>query len=153
MNPNPTPDAAHSPDTPADPAARGWKARSLPGFAGLVGPIWTRKEDAGWAYGLLTTKAHLNPAGLVHGGLLTTLIDHALSAIAWETVGRRACVTVQLDTQFLSSAREGQFLEARGRVARASSSLVFIQGAISVDGNEALIASAVMKVIGRAPGA
>ena len=35
-----------------DPALDGWKPRTLPGFAGLVGPLWTRKEDDGWAYGL-----------------------------------------------------------------------------------------------------
>lgn len=127
--------------------SNGWRERSLPGFVGLVGPLWTRKEDGGWAYGLLATDDHINPAGLVHGGLLTTLIDHALSAIAWEALGRRACVTVQLDTQFLAAARAGQFLEARGRVVRATASLVFMQGQIGVAGGEIVSASAVLKVV------
>ncbi len=136
-------------ETPAtdSPAESGWRQRDLPGFAGLVGPLWTRKEDAGWAYGVLATARHLNPAGLVHGGMLTTLIDHALSAIGWEAIGRRACVTVQLDTQFVAAAREGQFLEARGRVVRATSSLVFMQGQVRVAGTEIVSASAVLKVI------
>ncbi len=129
------------------PAASGWRQRDLPGFVGLIGPLWTRKEESGWAYGLLATSQHLNPAGLVHGGLLTTLIDHALSAIAWEALGRRACVTVQLDTQFVQAGREGHFLEARGRVVRASSSLVFMQGHVAVAGTEILTASAVLKVM------
>jgi uncharacterized protein (TIGR00369 family) len=129
--------------------AGGWNERSLAGFIGLVGPLWTRKEEAGWAYGLLATTHHVNPAGLVHGGLLTTLIDHALSAIAWEALERRACVTVQLDTQFLSAAREGQFLEARGRVVRATSNLVFMQGQVAVAGVEIVAASAVLKVIAK----
>lgn len=128
-------------------SAAGWRERTLPGFAGLVGPLWTRKEESGWAYGLLPTEAHLNPAGLVHGGLLTTLIDHALSAIAWEASERRACVTVQLDTQFLAAAREGQFLEARGRVVRATGSLVFMQGQVAVDGVEIVTASSLLKVL------
>jgi uncharacterized protein (TIGR00369 family) len=134
------------------PASNGWRPRELPGFVGLVGPLWTRKEDAGWAYGVLATAQHLNPAGLVHGGMLATLIDHALSAIAWEAVQRRACVTVQLDTQFISAAREGQFLEARGRVVRASSTLVFMQGQVCVGRTEIVNASAVLKVLA-APGA
>lgn len=132
-------------------AASGWRQRALPGFVGLIGPLWTRKEDAGWAYGLLATPQHLNPAGVVHGGLLTTLIDHALSAIAWEAVERRACVTVQLDTQFVAAARDGQFLEARGRVVRATSNLVFVQGQVAVAGTEVVSASAVLKVLS-APG-
>ncbi|MBP6902831.1 MAG: PaaI family thioesterase [Burkholderiaceae bacterium] len=128
----------------------GWKPRELPGFVGLIGPLWTCREEAGWAYGLRVAPAHLNPLGLVHGGVLTTLIDHALSAIAWQALGRRACVTVQLDTQFLSSGREGQFLEARGRVARATSSLVFMQGQVVADGQELITASAILKAVGPA---
>ncbi|MBT9504929.1 MAG: PaaI family thioesterase [Burkholderiaceae bacterium] len=138
-------------DTTAISAA-GWRQRTLPGFAGLVGPLWTRKEEQGWAYGLLTTRDHLNPANLVHGGLLTTLIDHALSAIAWEALERRACVTVQLDTYFLAAAREAQFLEARGRVVKATSSLVFMQGQVSVAGLEVVSASAILKIVAAAPG-
>ncbi|TDP61458.1 PaaI family thioesterase [Roseateles toxinivorans] len=139
-------DAAHE-----SLSAAGWRQRTLPGFAGLVGPLWTRKEEQGWAYGLLTTRDHLNPANRVHGGLLTTLIDHALSAIAWEAVERRACVTVQLDTYFLAAAREGQFLEARGRVVKATSSLVFMQGQVSVAGLDVVGASAILKIVATAP--
>jgi len=129
----------------------GWRKRTLPGFAGLIGPLWVRKEEDGWAYGLQTTADHLNPAGVVHGGLLTALLDHGVSAIAWEALGRRACVTVQLDTHFLAAAREGQFLEVRGRVVRATSSLVFMQGELSTDGEVVATAVAVLKQIGPAP--
>lgn len=135
--------------TPEALAPDGWRQRALPGFIGLVGPLWTRKEDSGWAYGLLATAEHTNPAGMVHGGLLATLIDHALSAIAWEALGRRACVTVQLDTQFLTAAQAGQFLEARGRVVRATSTLVFLQGQIVVGGTEVVAASAILKVVAK----
>jgi uncharacterized protein (TIGR00369 family) len=131
--------------------ATGWRERSLPGFAGLIGPLWMRKEEDTWAYGLLATNDHVNPAGVVHGGLLATLIDHALSSIAWEALERRACVTVQLDTHFLSAARAGQFLEARGRVIRATSNLVFMQGNLSVEGIEIVSACALLKVAAAAP--
>lgn len=135
--------------TPQSPSADGWRERSLPGFAGLVGPLWTRQEEDAWAYGILTTAEHTNPAGMIHGGLLATLMDHALSAIAWEALGRRPCVTVQLDTHFLSAGREGQFLEARGRVVRATSSLVFMHGDVRAEGVELVTASAILKVVGK----
>lgn len=127
--------------------AQGWRQKSLPGFAGLIGPLWARKEADGWAYGLLARDDHLNPAGVVHGGLLTALLDHGLSAIAWEALARRACVTVQLDTHFLAAARKGQFLEVRGRVLRATSSLVFVQGELSVAGSVVATGAAVLKVL------
>ncbi|CAB3648760.1 PaaI family thioesterase [Achromobacter pestifer] len=130
--------------------ADGWRQKSLPGFAGLIGPLWVRKETEGWAYGILATASHLNPADVVHGGLLTALLDHGLSAIAWEALERRACVTVQLDTHFLMAARAGQFLEVRGRVVRATSSLVFMQGELTVAGNIVATASALLKSLGKA---
>lgn len=133
-----------------DPAADGWKPRELPGFIGLVGPLWTRRERAGWAYAVVAEARHANPAGVVHGGMLTTLVDHALSAIAWEAVGRRACVTVQFDARFLAPARPGDLLEAHGRVVRASSSLVFAEGELMVKGETILTASALLKVLGEA---
>lgn len=133
--------------TAKDPSLDGWKARSLDGFFGLVGPLWTRKEEGGWAYGFVAEPRHTNPAGVVHGGMLVTLIDHALSAIAWEANERRACVTVQLDTLFVAPVRPGQLVEARGGVVKQTSSLVFMQGSLSVDGAEVATASAVLKVV------
>jgi len=131
--------------------ASGWRQRSLPGFAGLIGPLWTRHEEPAWAYGVLATDEHTNPSGLVHGGLLTALLDHALSAIAWEALERRPCVTVQLDTHFLSTARAGQFLEARGHIVRATSSLVFMQGDVSVEGARIASACALLKAARASP--
>lgn len=138
-------------------AAEGWHRKTLPGFAGLIGPLWVRKEGVfnegvrkeaqAWAYGLLATADHLNPAGVVHGGLLTALLDHGLSAIAWQALDRRACVTVQLDTHFLAPARAGQFLEVRGQLLRATSSLVFMRGELSVAGNVVATGAAVLKVL------
>lgn len=133
-------------------AADGWKERALPGFMGTAGPLWTRREADGWAYGLLATPAHLNPADMVHGGLLATLIDHALSAIAWEAAGRRPCVTVQLDTHYLAAGRQGQFLQARGQVLRKTASLVFVQGTVSADGCMLVSATAVLKVLAEKAG-
>ena len=129
-----------------DPALDGWKPRPLGGFFGLVGLLWTRKEGDAWAYAVLAEAKHTNPAGIVHGGMLTTLVDHALSAIAWEANERRPCVTVQLDVQFLSAVRPGQLVEARGRIVRQTSSLVFMQGGLSVAGTEVVTASAVLKI-------
>ncbi len=129
-----------------DPAPAGWKARELPGFFGQVGPLWTRKEPAAWAYGVLADERHTNPAGIVHGGLLTTLLDHALSAIAWQANARKACITVALDVHFLAPARPGEFIEARGRIVRQASKLVFMQGSLTVQDRIVATASAILKI-------
>jgi uncharacterized protein (TIGR00369 family) len=127
---------------------RGWKQVNATGaFMAQAGPLWARRDGdgEGWVYGVLTTDRHLNPAGVVHGGLLATLIDHALSTVAWEAAGRVPCVTVQLDTQFMAAVPAGVLVEARARVSRRTSSLVFMRGQLTVDGTEVLVAQALMK--------
>lgn len=130
-----------------DPAQAGWKKRELEGFFGLVGPLWTRQEDESWAYAFVVEAKHLNRAGVVHGGMLATLIDHALSAIAWEASDRQRCVTAQLDVQFVAPVRPGCLVEARGRIVKRTSSLVFMQGNLQVGGTEVAAASAILKVL------
>jgi len=129
-----------------DPALDGWKARTLPGFIGAVGPLWTKREGDRWAYGFLAEERHANPAGLVHGGMLTTLVDHALSAIAWEANARAPCVTIALDVHFLAAARPGEFVVARGEVVWQTASLVFMRGRLAVAEREIAAATAILKV-------
>lgn len=136
--------------TPEQLQAQGWKLRDLPGFAGRFGPLWTLKEADGWAYGVLATAEHLNPAGAVHGGALGALLDHALSAIAWQQLDRSPCVTVQLDLQFLTPARAGDFLIARGSLSRATGSLAFMRGSVSVDRVDVTVGQAVLKILSNA---
>lgn len=133
--------------------SRGWKpVKSAGAFMELVGPLWALRGSEGasvgegWRYGLLLSPSHLNPAGVVHGGLLETLMDHALSAIAWEAAGRAPCVSLQLDSHFLSAARAGEFIEASGLVVHRTRSMVFLRGSLRVGEREVMAAQALMKV-------
>lgn len=130
-----------------DPSTSGWKPRTLNGFIGSVGPLWTRKENDSWAYGFVPTSQHVNPGGIVHGGLLMTLIDHALSAIAWEDAGRRPCVTIQIDVRFLTAVRPQTLIEARGRVVRRTAALSFTDGNLTVGAEVVATASAILKIL------
>ena len=133
--------------TVADPSAAGWKQRELPGFIGSVGPLWTKKENDAWAYAIVSKPEHTNPAGIVHGGLLMTLLDHALSAIAWEDAGRKPCVTIQIDVRFLATVPVEKLMEARGRVVRRTTTLSFAEGTLTVDQEIVVTASAVLKIL------
>ena len=130
----------------------GWGPRDLPGHMGNCGPLWTRKVDGIWNYGLLAAEKHLNPAGMVHGGVLLTVLDHVISTVAWEATGRRPCVTVQLDAQFLSAVRPGNFVVVSAAVVRQSRELLFMRGQACVDSAAAACAQAIVKVVGGAPG-
>ena len=135
--------------TETDARGAGWQEHPMKGFMDLAGPLWSRQENGERIYGCFVGTQHLNRGGVVHGGMLVTLIDQALSLLAWETSGRQPCVTVQLDTHFLSSVRAGAFIEARGRIMRRTASLVFLQGSLSVDSVEILAASAILKLLAK----
>lgn len=135
------------PPHPTPAQAEAWTPHQLPGFMGLAGPLWTRREGEGWAYGLQVQSQHLNPAGLLHGGALLTLMDHALSTVAWAAAGRVPCLTLQLDSQFLDKVGEGGFVVVRGRVTHQTRGLIFVQGSAAVDAARVLQAQAIMKVL------
>lgn len=125
--------------------ALGWKVRNVSGLLDRIGPLWARRRDDGWEYGLLLDESHCNSAGLVHGGVVTTLADHALSAIAWEAVERHPCVTIQLGTHFLAPIHAGSFLVARGSVVQLGRSTLFMEGVLSVEEKKVAVASGVWK--------
>ncbi|CAG4914038.1 PaaI family thioesterase [Paraburkholderia gardini] len=126
---------------------QGWRQHEPRGFTGLVGPLWSRADQDLLTFGLVTGEQHLNPAGLVHGGTLTTLLDHVLSTAAWQATGRLPCVTVQLDAQFHSSVRAGVFVEARGEIMRKTRDIVFARGELVVSTARVLTGSALLKIL------
>ncbi|CAN5483839.1 PaaI family thioesterase [soil metagenome] len=126
--------------------SQGWTRRSFGGFIDCAGPIWTRRRQPGFSYGMLIEPKHLNAQGIVHGGALETLIDHAVSLTAWEACARTPCVTLQLDTHFVAAVRLGAFVEAVGTVVRKTPGIVFMQGALTVDDQTVLTAQALMKI-------
>jgi len=129
-------------------APDGWKPLSLGGFADHFGPVLARREgpDA-WSYALVAGDIHLNPAGRVHGGVLTTLADQAMSLVAWEAAGRQNVVTVQFSASFVGAAGAGDLLTAEARVERRTGSLMFVGARILTPRGPALLASGVWKPV------
>jgi uncharacterized protein (TIGR00369 family) len=134
-------------DAPFDPAAQGWSLREPVGFSGLTGPFWWRQEGDGWAYGLLAEARHANGHGIIHGGMLVTLCDNTLGLTVWHAAGRKPCVTVQLNTQFLASVRPGEFIEGRGEILRRGRSMVFVRGVLTVGDRMVAAADGVWKLL------
>ncbi|MBB2497099.1 PaaI family thioesterase [Aquipseudomonas ullengensis] len=60
---------------------------------------------------------HLNALQIVHGGLLATLADSACGAMIWRQSGGQLWpVTVNLNVDYLSAVRAGEWLEAHVEV-------------------------------------
>ena len=125
----------------------GWKPLAIKGFMERVGPLLRpMHSDERNLYGLMTNESHVNPIGLVHGGVLTSLMDQVLALVAWNAVDRRPVVTVSMDSCFLNSARAGDFLEARASVRHSTRSLIFLSAEVSASSRQVASASAIMKI-------
>jgi len=112
-----------------DPASEGWQPqepRPADGFMALVGPLWWRGSGADQALALLVERRHLNPAGIAHGGMLASFADQVLGTLVLQEA-KVPAVTIQLNNQFLSPARLGEFVVARGEVVQRTRSLIFLR--------------------------
>lgn len=141
-------DAALAEPTTFDPAAHGWKImKTGEGFASLVGPIWAKREGDAWRYAFHAEAKHENRQGAVHGGMLMTFADHAIGFVAWEAAGRRKCVTMQLENQFLAAVKHGDFVECETEIVRAAKTVIFLRGVLKVKGRPVMAATGIWKVI------
>jgi acyl-coenzyme A thioesterase 13 len=79
----------------------------------MIGPIYTRGKGKDLVLGLRAEKKHCNMRGTVHGGILATLADITIGySLAFSTEPPTAAVTANLTLDFLSSAQQGDWLEA-----------------------------------------
>ena len=116
-------------------------------FETRAGPFfWARLEDGTHNFALVAEERHCNSHGIVHGGLMMTMIDLALVATA-KAVPEDRFVTVSLNSEFVSSGRKGDLIEARGELVRRGRSLAFVRGQVVCGDRVLLSASAVLKQI------
>ncbi|MDF2368376.1 PaaI family thioesterase [Sneathiella sp.] len=79
---------------------------------------------------------HLNSIKIIHGGMLMTFADSAL-ATAVRHVSGRSSVTIKMNSEFLSPAREGDWVESDVEVIRSTRSVAFVRGDLKI-GNKVI---------------
>ncbi|MEM9422652.1 MAG: PaaI family thioesterase [Pseudomonadota bacterium] len=144
-------DQENSTDAEIDTVPGDWESLEKRGFfagkesfATIAGPYFYNKGKAP-GVGFLAEEKHLNLAGVVHGGCLATLADMALWDICAREVGPFRAVTVTLNTEFLGSARAGEFISAEGDALKASGSIFFARGLITARGRPVMSFSGSLK--------
>ena len=129
-----------------DLAAAGWSAMDDNPMPGGLGVPWRKRETAGWCYGFPTRADQANAAGALHGGVLAVFADHTLGCYVEDASNGAPNVTIQLNTHFLAAVEPGAFLELRGEVTRATGSMVFVRGIISVGDRDVAAADGIWRV-------
>ena len=91
--------------------------------------------DAQPEYGFATSSGQV-----IHGGMVTTLLDSAMGAACWSTLGEdEVFLTADLRVEFYRSSRPG-LLVAKGGVVKRTSRLAFCMAEL-YDGDDRLLAS------------
>ena len=89
------------------------------GFHNMLGYHLTRWEPGLAEMTLQLGPQHMNRSGVMHGGLVTTLIDSSFGyAVCYcDVPGHiKRCVTLSLTTSYVGQAGEGEIVRAIGRV-------------------------------------
>lgn len=130
-----TPDAfLHEPD-PEFPGWHTWTANGPERFNthGLGRMILRREGDRNARLRLVeTTGLHSNMHDNIHGGVTLALIDVAMFAAIFATLGADAAgaVTLDLHNQFIGAGRVGQPLDVVCEVMKETRRLVFLRGTV-----------------------
>ena len=112
------------------------------GTQGFVGYNSRVTADGGGACALDIGPQHLNRLGLLHGGIVSMLLDNAAGVAVRNGTGDvdAAVVTVSMTVQFIAGVGEG-LVTATGRVTGGGRSLKFAEAQLR-DESDRLLASA-----------
>lgn len=115
-------------------------------------PLYSKSEARQVSIGLWLAEAHCNSRGLVHGGLIASVADNAMGlscVAALASEGHAApggLVTVTLSTDYLGSAKLGQWLATDTHFVKTGRSLCFADCLVLADGKPIARANATFKV-------
>ena len=109
-------------------SAKGDLIRFQGGFADLLGYELADWQEDYAEITLEVQRKHLNRSGVVHGGVITTLIDTACGYCGcYSAPGEtpRRAFTLSLTCNFIGAAKEGQRLTASARRSGGGKSIFF----------------------------
>ncbi len=110
------------------------------------GPFYLKMTDDGPIQGFRVQRRHCNGHGIVHGGMLMAFADGVL-AMAVYLESRMRSVTIRMNTDFLSMARPGDWVEGVAQVTAREGMVSFVQGRIYTKDRDVLTARGVFKLM------
>ncbi|WP_158670147.1 PaaI family thioesterase [Bradyrhizobium guangdongense] len=91
----------------------------------------------------------VNPAGVIHGGMLAAMLDETLSPALAATLGPgEFAPTLELKVDFVSRAKVGRIV-GTGRIVSRGRSICFLEGQLHDEQGELLATASATSKIGR----
>ena len=99
-------------------------------FVELIGGRMEEWREGYVRMSITLEEHHTNPNGVMHGGVVTTLMDEALGGViasvrGLETMFAAPHATVEMNASFLSGARPGDRIVVEARVLRVGRRVAF----------------------------
>lgn len=116
------------------------------GFNLYAGPFW-RLPDGAHRYALLVEPKHMNSSGSLHGGVLMTFADIAMSQTSRAVSGASTCTTVSLTCDFTGPGKLGDVIVARVRVTRQTRTMVFLAAELTCGERTLGVATGLWKIL------
>ena len=109
-----------------------------------MGPFYYRKSEAGLRLGFRAGEHNCNGIGTVHGGVLMAFADFTVTMLALSGV-KENCTTISFNSDFISAARLGDWVEGGGQVVKRTGSMTFVNGQLQVGDDVVLTFQAVVR--------
>lgn len=85
---------------------------------------------------LAVTSDHMNPYGIVHGGVVYSMVDYAMGAALTSELGRgERCATLEMKINYLASVSEGE-LRAEAHVVDRTKRIGVIEARVLANGKQ-----------------
>lgn len=126
--------------------ADGWINLDDEGFSERIGPMWTKLAGGARSVAFKVERYHRNRLKNAHGGMLMTLADNCMGFAAFEAASA-PCATAQLQMQYISAAKVGDFVICQSEVLRRARDLIFIRAMLRVDDRIVASADGIWKIL------
>ncbi|UTW56627.1 PaaI family thioesterase [Kordiimonas sp. SCSIO 12610] len=117
-------------------------------FGWHVGPFFEKEMPGNRVKrGFRVADDHLNAGGVCHGGMLMTFADILIASAVFK-VAAPPFVTIKLSTNFVSSAKCGQWVEGEAEVVGLQDGFASVEAALRNESEAVATISAVFKALG-----
>lgn len=79
-------------------------------FWGFLGCRYIKGDGKEVQIALTAGEHHTNSMGIIHGGVLTSLMDQAMGMVATAAMEVDGCVTTNLNVHFLAPMKQGELM-------------------------------------------
>lgn len=119
------------------------------GFSDHIGPFYQKKEGDSWIRAIEIEQHHLNPEGVVHGGLVLSFMDYVCYRAIGDEIGHQIkFATINLNSNFIAAAKVGDIIYGQGKIVKKTRSIIFAEGNIFTEQRPIMTASGLWKIIG-----